>query len=112
MFYKAQVKRDGFYGNYLTEFIFIRHFPSSKTFTKFFPPPPVLHLPFPSSSRDKSASGHSLTVRETITVTRAEIEGATAYEVTAAGNHRSKMGICLALHWQIWPTSTLLLTKC
>ncbi|KAG4207350.1 hypothetical protein ERO13_A03G061100v2 [Gossypium hirsutum] len=64
---------------------------------------------------DKSASGHSLTVRETITVTRAEIEGATAYEVTvliAAGNHRSKMGICLALHWQIWPTSTLLLTKC
>ncbi|KAG4143579.1 hypothetical protein ERO13_D06G199500v2 [Gossypium hirsutum] len=31
---------------------------------------------------DKSASGHSLTVRETITVTQAEIEGATAYEVT------------------------------
>ncbi|TYI35505.1 hypothetical protein ES332_A03G081400v1 [Gossypium tomentosum] len=101
MFYKAQVKRDGFYGKYLTDFIFIRHFPSSKTFTKFFPPPPVLHLPFPSSSRDKSASGHSLTVRETITVTRAEIEGATAYEVTAAGNHRSKMGICLAANQYI-----------
>ncbi|TYI35507.1 hypothetical protein ES332_A03G081400v1 [Gossypium tomentosum] len=99
MFYKAQVKRDGFYGKYLTDFIFIRHFPSSKTFTKFFPPPPVLHLPFPSSSRDKSASGHSLTVRETITVTRAEIEGATAYEVT--GNHRSKMGICLAANQYI-----------
>ncbi|KAH1055088.1 hypothetical protein J1N35_033153 [Gossypium stocksii] len=31
---------------------------------------------------DKSASGHSLTVRETITVTQAEIEGATAYEAT------------------------------
>ncbi|KAB2079071.1 hypothetical protein ES319_A06G207300v1 [Gossypium barbadense] len=31
---------------------------------------------------DKSASGHSLTVLETITVTQAEIEGATAYEVT------------------------------
>ena len=32
--------------------------------------------------RDKSVSGHSVTVRETITVTPAEIDGATAYEVS------------------------------
>ncbi|XWS16212.1 hypothetical protein CRYUN_Cryun34aG0065800 [Craigia yunnanensis] len=31
---------------------------------------------------DKSVSGHSVTVRETITVTPAEIDGATAYEVS------------------------------
>ncbi|KAE8696395.1 hypothetical protein F3Y22_tig00110674pilonHSYRG00114 [Hibiscus syriacus] len=33
-------------------------------------------------SRDKSVSGHSVTVRETIIVTPSEIEGATAYEVS------------------------------
>ena len=32
--------------------------------------------------RDKSASGHSLTMRETISVSLAEIDGATAYEVS------------------------------
>lgn len=31
---------------------------------------------------DKSASGHSLTVRETVEVTSTEISGATAFEVS------------------------------
>lgn len=32
--------------------------------------------------RDKSVSGHSVTLRETVAVTSAEINGATAYEVS------------------------------
>lgn len=32
--------------------------------------------------RDKSVSGHSVTVRETITATPAEMDGATAFEVS------------------------------
>lgn len=32
--------------------------------------------------RDKSASGHSVTVRETVAVTSAEFNGATAFEVS------------------------------
>ena len=32
--------------------------------------------------RDKSLSGHSVTLRETVAVTPAEIKGATAYEVS------------------------------
>ncbi|TYI05141.1 hypothetical protein ES332_A10G067400v1 [Gossypium tomentosum] len=39
-----------------------------------------VHVCAPQS--DKSVSGHSVTVRETITVTPAEIDGATAYEVS------------------------------
>ncbi|XP_039064966.1 5'-nucleotidase SurE-like isoform X2 [Hibiscus syriacus] len=39
-----------------------------------------VHVCAPQS--DKSVSGHSVTVRETITVTPSEIEGATAYEVS------------------------------
>ncbi|XP_022715166.1 uncharacterized protein LOC111274648 [Durio zibethinus] len=39
-----------------------------------------VHVCAPQS--DKSVSGHSMTVRETITVTPAEIDGATAYEVS------------------------------
>ncbi|XVF26978.1 hypothetical protein REPUB_Repub14bG0067000 [Reevesia pubescens] len=39
-----------------------------------------VHVCTPQS--DKSVSGHSMTVRETITVTPAEMDGATAYEVT------------------------------
>lgn len=35
--------------------------------------------------RDKSVSGHSVTVRETIAVSSAEINGATAYEVSGTG---------------------------
>lgn len=33
-------------------------------------------------SRDKSVSGHSVTLRETVAVNSAEIVGATAYEVS------------------------------
>ncbi|XP_022724197.1 uncharacterized protein LOC111280922 isoform X2 [Durio zibethinus] len=39
-----------------------------------------VHVCAPQS--DKSVSGHSVTVRETITVTPAEMDGATAYEVS------------------------------
>ena len=38
--------------------------------------------------RDKSVSGHSVTLRETIAVSSAEINGATAFEVSGM------MGLC------------------
>lgn len=41
--------------------------------------------------RDKSVSGHSLTIRETISVSSAEIDGATAYEVSGT--------FCDLLNW-------------
>ncbi|EXB29715.1 5'-nucleotidase surE [Morus notabilis] len=43
------------------------------------PPPPMIALP---SRLDKSVSGHSVTLRETVAVSSAEIKGATAYEVS------------------------------
>ena len=36
--------------------------------------------------RDKSVSGHSVTVRETVAVSSAEISGAIAYEVSGKAN--------------------------
>ena len=48
-------------------------------------------------SRDKSVSGHSVTLRETVAVTSAEINGATAYEVS---------GIIAFLHNQFLILST------
>lgn len=45
-------------------------------------------------SRDKSVSGHSVTLRETVAVNSAEINGATAYEVSGMITTSTYTSLC------------------
>ncbi|KAL7191160.1 hypothetical protein ACSBR2_023263 [Camellia fascicularis] len=54
-----------------------------------------VHVCAPQS--DKSVSGHSVTLRETVTVSSAEINGATAYEVSGTPVDCVSLALCGAL---------------